>query len=393
MRHYHLPPGRPLRAVATLLLAAALGAAGGCGLAAPRGPRPAVAEQDSARVQRILTQMDSLRRADGIPGLAVAILHDTTLLAARGFGLAEVETRRPVTAETPFNIASVTKPVAAVVALRLVSAGVLDLDRPMRQFADFPEFCAEAHAAGGIFFGDLDCTSQALTLRRVLGMAANGEPGTRFWYNPPLYSWTSRPLAEVGGRSFSDLVDSLVFRPAGMVTAARQHRRLALPAAIAAALAVPYHVDSAGVLRRSVLPPPQGDGAAGGVIASVMDLARFDRALGQGVLLTPEVREALWRPGVTKSGAELPYGLGWFVGRWEDRRVVWHTGLWEGQYSALYFKVLGERPDDRWTLILLANSDALQWPTRFDEAAVQRSPYAAAFMQAVRHQAPQPNDR
>ena len=114
-----------------------------------------------------------------------------------------------------------------------------------------------------------------------------------------------------------------------------------------------------------------------------MDLVRFDRALSRGVLLTPEMREALWTPRVTASGDTLPYGLGWFLGRWSARRVVWHTGLWEGQYSALYFKALGARPDDRWTLILLANSDALQWPTRFDEAVVQRSPYAAAFMEAL----------
>jgi CubicO group peptidase (beta-lactamase class C family) len=370
------------RAIVRLLLAVATIAEASC-VRRPRGAEPTVADRDTARMERLLTRFDSLRQAQRIPGLAVAILHDTTLVAVRAFGFAEVETRRPVTADTPFNLASVTKPIAAVVALRLTSAGLLDLDRPMQQFADFPDFCAEARAAGGIFFGDIACTSNALTLRRVLGMAANGEPGTRFLYNPPLYSWASRPMAEVSGRPFSTLVDSLVFRPAGMVTAARTHRRLPLPPAIAAALAVPYHVDSAGVLRRSAPPPPQGDGAAGGVTASVMDLVRFDRALSRGALLTPEMREALWTPRVTASGDTLPYGLGWFLGRWSARRVVWHTGLWEGQYSALYFKALGARPDDRWTLILLANSDALQWPTRFDEAVVQRSPYAAAFMKAI----------
>ncbi|MCC7323279.1 MAG: hypothetical protein IT358_05600, partial [Gemmatimonadaceae bacterium] len=62
--------------------------------------------------------------------------------------------------------------------------------------------------------------------------------------------------------------------------------------------------------------------------------------------------------------------------------LAWHTGLWDGQYSALYLKVLGETPAERLTLILLANSDALKWNTRLDEAAVERSPYATAFLEA-----------
>ncbi len=189
-------------------------------------------------------------------------------------------------------------------------------------------------------------------------------------------------MAEVTGRTFSDLVDSLVFRPAGMRHAARTNRNLPLPAEVAERLAVPYHIDSAGRVARSEPPPPQGDGAAGGVIASALDLMAFDIALSDGRLLQPAWRARLWKPARTPSGGTLPYGLGWFLGAIQGRRVVWHTGLWEGRYSALYLKVLNDRPEDRLTLILLANSDALQWPTRFDEAAVERSPYAMAFLSA-----------
>jgi len=64
------------------------------------------------------------------------------------------------------------------------------------------------------------------------------------------------------------------------------------------------------------------------------------------------------------------------------RRVAWHTGLWEGKYSALYLKVLSDTPDERLTLILLANSDGLQWPSRLDEATIDRSPFARAFFSA-----------
>jgi CubicO group peptidase (beta-lactamase class C family) len=186
-------------------------------------------------------------------------------------------------------------------------------------------------------------------------------------------------MAEVTGRTFSDLVDSLVFRPAGMRNSARTNRRLPLPADLAARLATPYHVDSAGRFVRSDPPPPQGDGAAGGVIASALDLARFDVALTTGRLLAPEWRARMWTPARTPSGAALPYGLGWFLGEHRGRRLAWHTGLWEGRYSALYLKVLSDTPGERLTLILLANSEALRWETNLDEAAIARSPFAAAF--------------
>jgi CubicO group peptidase (beta-lactamase class C family) len=68
------------------------------------------------------------------------------------------------------------------VALRLVQDGLLDLDRPMQRYKGFDEFCASAREGGGIFFSDFLCAGDRLTLRHVLSMTANGEPGTRFFY-------------------------------------------------------------------------------------------------------------------------------------------------------------------------------------------------------------------
>lgn len=342
----------------------------------PEAPQPGRSDRDIAA--QLLTRVDSLRQALNIPGLAVVMLRDTTILASRGFGLADRERSVPVTPDTPFNIASVTKPMAAVVALRLVERGLLNLDRPMRSFQNFAEFCADVRGAGGIFFGDYACEDPSLTLRHVLSMTANGVPGTRFFYNPPSFSWASRPMAEVADTTFSDLVRMLVFEPAGMTRSARQHRRLPLAPALAAALARPYHPDSLGRIVLSEPPGPQGDGAAGGVISTAMDLARFDIALSQGRLLQPGSMRIMWTPGRAPSGETLPYGLGWFVAAPEGETLVWHTGLWEGAYSALYLKV----PARRLTLILLANSDGLRWDARLDEAAIERSPFARAFLAA-----------
>jgi len=209
-------------------------------------------------------------------------------------------------------------------------------------------------------------------------MTANGEPGTRFLYNPPSYSWASRPMMQVSGVAFSDLVAQLVFQPAEMRHSARIHRALPLRSGLAADLARPYHLDSTGAILPSAPPPPQGDGAAGGVISTTMDLARFDIALTRGRLLGPAARQEMWTAQRAPSGALLPYGIGWFVEDFSGERLLWHSGLWEGAYSALYLKL----PDRHLTLILLANSDGLRWNNALDEAAVERSPFAAALMRA-----------
>ena len=169
-------------------------------------PSYAVAPTDSIVTPdcvRFESRLDSLRLALRIPGLAMAIVRDTTILSARGFGLADVEGRRPVTADTPFNIASVTKPMSAVVALRLVELGRLDLDRELMSYAGFAELCQDTRAEGGLFFKDFECDEHPMTLRHVLSMSVNGRPGTKFFYNPIMTtSLVSRALCkhEVGLR-------------------------------------------------------------------------------------------------------------------------------------------------------------------------------------------------
>ena len=63
-----------------------------------------------------------------VPGVSVAVLVDGDIAWARGYGLADVESGRPVTPNTLFQAASISKPVAALAALRLVQSGRLDLD-------------------------------------------------------------------------------------------------------------------------------------------------------------------------------------------------------------------------------------------------------------------------
>lgn len=132
-----------------------------------------------------------------------------------------------------------------------------------------------------------------------------------------------------------------------------------------------------GVIHRAPDLGPQGDGAAGGVISTVLDLARFDIALDNGVLISAPSRQAMVTPMQSPDGEPFPYALGWFVQEYKGHTLVWHSGWWPDAYSALYLKV----PAQNVTFIVLANSEGVWWDNPPDRAEVQHSAFAQVFLQ------------
>jgi len=346
----------------------------------------ALAQQDqphaaSPDIPAFIQRLDSLREDANIPGLSVAVVKDHAIVLAAGLGYADIEEGIPATAETAYDIASVAKPLSAVVALRLVEAGVLDLDRPLVDYSEWTDFCTEFSQQPSIFAQELRCQPPSHALRHLLSHmshTATGTPGIRFSYNPVLYSWASRPIMAAADTPFSALVERYVFIPAGMRKSARKHRDLPLREDLAHRLAPPYRIDSSGAILRAPAPPPQGDGAAGGVVTTVLDLAKFDVALDEGVLISTASRAEMMTPTRSISGGALPYGLGWYVQEYQGDTLVWHSGRWEDAYSALYLKI----PSLGLTFILLANSEGIWWDNPLDRAAVHRSEFALAFLSA-----------
>ena len=320
-------------------------------------------------------QLEALRLEARVPGMSAAVVTDGRMVFARGFGEADVTRHAAAEPDTAYNIASVSKPISAVVALRLAEDDRLDLDRPIAEYSDWPAFCRDFAAQPSIFARGLQCEPPAHTLRHLLTHTAIGAPGTAFSYNPPLYSWASRPMMAAASRQFSDLVAEYVLGPAGMSASARTFRDRPLPSRVAAALAPPHQLTPSGQVVLSPPLGPQGDGAAGGVVSTVTDLAKFDIALDSGRLLSPASVREMTTPARSRSGEPLPYALGWFVEDYQGHTLLWHSGWWEGAYSALYLKA----PDSRATFIVLANSDGGWWESERGHTeglcGQSRSPY------------------
>jgi CubicO group peptidase (beta-lactamase class C family) len=333
-------------------------------------------DQRKAPEERLLAALETLRVQAQIPGLSVALVDHGELVFARGLGYSHPEEGIAATGETLFDIASVTKPLSATVILGLAEEGLVDLDRPIAEYSDWAEFCEAFAEQSSIFARDLQCDPPLHTLRHMLSHTVQGKPGEHFSYNPVIFSWASRPIMAATGMNYSDLVTERLFDPVGMSHSARKHRARPIPELLARDLAPPHMLDESG---RVVASPPmkvQGDGAAGGVISTVTDLARFDIALDSGKLISSESRAMMMTPVRSSTGEPQPHGLGWFVQEYKGTRLVWHSGWWEDAYSALYLKV----PEHETTIILLANSEGLWWDNPLDEARVEGSAFARAFL-------------
>ncbi|MCA1561203.1 MAG: beta-lactamase family protein [Acidobacteria bacterium] len=122
--------------------------------------------------------------------------------------------------------------------------------------------------------------------------------------------------------------------------------------------------------------PPPDFGSSYGVVASVLELAKFDAALDRGALISAESRRLAFTPSRATSGEALPYGLGWFAQSTPAQTLAWHGGQFDS-YSGLYVKAL----ESGWSLIVLASSQAVAVPFNdMTGANVLISPFAAAFL-------------
>ena len=228
-----------------------------------------------------------------VPGVSIAVIHDGAIEWARGFGVMKLG-GSPVTPETLFQAASISKPVAALAALRLVQSGKLDLDADVNRYLQSwkvpdNEFTAKnkvtlrellTHTAGMTVHGFAGYASGAPgpTLLQVL----NGEkpanspairvdttPGTKWAYSGGGYVIVQQMLADVTGRPFPKLMREMVLGPIGMT---RSTYEQPLPAARLAEAATPYRQDGTPVPGG---PHTYPEMAPAGLWTTPSDLARY----------------------------------------------------------------------------------------------------------------------
>jgi CubicO group peptidase (beta-lactamase class C family) len=338
------------------------------------GSMPAVEAGEDAFAQ-FERELENLRQQLKIPGLSAAIVKDQELVWAKGFGYADLENRVEATADTPYRLASVTKPIAATLIMQLVEEGVLDLDDPVSEYG------VEMESEG------------VVRVWHLLTHTSEGVPGTRHNYRGDLYARLGQVIEGASGQSFGDLLSERILEPLDMTHSAPNYTECALAAFIASpdtseryqnhtrvnrAVARPYQLDPSYNIVEGAYPAWFNPGA--GLISSVVDLAKFDIALDNNVLLREETVEKMFEPvfSTCEDRTDLMYGLGWYAQQYRDTRLVWHAGRQPPSVSSLYLKV----PDEDVTFIILANTTNLNTPHPFGYGDALYSTPALAFYKA-----------
>lgn len=345
----------------------------------------------TSQLKAFSAELDSLRQAHHIPGLAAAVVKEQELVWAKGFGNSHFDTGdgesfKSVTPDTPFWIASATKPFIGLLFLQLEEQGVIDLNDPINAMPGWDNFCGWLSSSPIVFGKNLQCES-TITLRNLLNHTVNGEPGTSFLYNPLMYSRLSRyleyvyrnPISAAEGRhnTLAKLVQEKILGPAGMdrTMAGMWHRDKPL---VYFDMAQGFEYQDGEYVRKPHIERHFAGGA--GIVSTVQDLATFDIALDKGTIASEAVMKQLFSPAVSPDGQQLPYAFGWYVQEYNGEKLIWHGG-WDEKagFSALYLKV----PQRDLTMIVLANSEGIWWGNPLDKAEVEGSPFAQAFFKQV----------
>lgn len=308
-------------------------------------------------------------------GLAIAIVEDGRITYAKGFGETVEGSSDPVTLETTFRWASLSKGVAATMVAMLAEEGRLSLDEPVSRHAPsllLPNANQQratvadllAHQIGiGRNSEDskLEEGESPRALRRALGALPPGcPPGTCHSYQNVAFDAASEIVAGVTAGSYEAALRERLFEPLGMRTASVTRAGL-----VSAPSWARPHTGQGN--RVEVLEPYYRVPAAGGMNSSILDLAVWMEAqmgLAPGVV-APGLLDVIHRPRVRTPREEArnrryqgrianaQYALGWRIYDYLGHRVVGHRGAVSGYRSFIMFD-----PDRRTGIVGLWNSQS-----------------------------------
>lgn len=270
------------------------------------------------------------------PGGGVVITHHGEVIYERYFGMADIEHRAPVAADTRFHVASVTKQFVAYAAHLLAQEGKLDLDADIRTYLpDLPKYDQPLttrqllnHTSGmrdqwGLFmlagygFEDVLRQRTALALLRRQ-RALNFEPGANYEYSNGGYTLAAVVVEKASGKSLRNFLDERVFTPLDMPNTFV----LDDVGEIVPNRAFSY---SSAAQPRLLRLNYQTWGATS-LHSNARDLSKWLQELNRPTKLNAAAVAAMVKPGKLNSGAELPYASGVQVGAIGSHPAISHGG-------------------------------------------------------------------
>ena len=323
--------------------------------------RPAAGTDERAEaVDAVFSAWDR----DHTPGAVVAVVEDGDIVYEQAFGMADLERAVPLTTESVFDIASISKQFVAASILLLEERGELALKDDIRaHLPGFPDYGERItvqhlihHTSGirdymdlmemaGMEWENTYPQSEIVDLvARQRGLTHS--PGEEFLYTNSGYLLLAEIIHKVSGQRLGEFTEHYIFRPLDMkvshfyedATRIVENRALSYSQQASGGFrSVPYIFDVVGDT---------------GLLTSIRDLLRWDRNFYDNVLGDhgPELIERMHARGRLDNGDAIDYAFGLEIGMYRGSRVARHSGG-----AAGYSTELMRFPDHRFTVMVLSN--------------------------------------
>ncbi len=267
--------------------------------------------------QMVMQRMQMLN----MPGYCLAVIKNGKVVFQKPYGFADVNSRRPVTNQTVFGLASLTKTFTALTLLSLVDKGLVSLEDPLAKYVR-----------------DLSPQYQNLTIRQLASMTAGvpkvvpqevewknqipildkmplqSEPGSQFLYSNFSYRLIGSVITNVTKRDYLDVVRETILNPLEMNSTATT-----VIMSKYGMVATAYGDNNGkGPLRQIEYKNPEVSFSAGMLASTSDDLVRYVFGLMANKMISPQSYQTMWyqRPPLS-TGAASPWAFGWSVGKKE----------------------------------------------------------------------------
>jgi D-alanyl-D-alanine carboxypeptidase len=304
------------------------------------------------------------------PGATVIVTRDGKTILRKAYGLSNVENKTALRPDTLMLIGSISKQFTAVAILQLIEAGKLSLDDDIHsllpqlpnkgQKISIAQLLSHTSGVRNFFalpgFGEL--VTKQVTVPQVFDFFKNdtleSPPGERFAYSNTGYFLLGLVIEKVSGMSYANYMQQNIFKPLQMQHTAyegQQAKQLMHSQGYFAENATPKQVEPLSIDIAY---------AAGGLVSTVDDLARWDRAVSEQKLISPAAWNQAFKPYKLNNGSESTYGFGWMTLTVRGAPAYGHDGIIPG-YNAFALRI----PKHKVYVAVLSNYSNLQPDTAF----------------------------
>jgi D-alanyl-D-alanine carboxypeptidase len=322
---------------------------------------------DASAQPALASQLDAVMTGVFVPdqpGAAAIVVKDGKVVYRKAIGMASMELGVPLQPDTVFRLGSITKQFTAAAVMLLVEDGKVALTDPIEKY--LPGYPTQGHVITVEHLLTHTSGIQSYTsipgwfptkiradlplLELIDGFKKEPmqfAPGERYAYNNSAYVILGAVIEKASGQTYEQVLTKRIFEPLGMTSTFFGSNDPIIKRRAQG------YAEENGVVRNAAYLSMTQPHAAGSLVSTVDDLAKWDAALVAGTLLKPTSLQRMATPYTLKDGSKTGYGYGLQVGTLRGKESVEHGGGING-FSTFAISL----PADRIYVAVLTNSEA-----------------------------------